>query len=370
MLRRLRRRAAVRPVDHDAHRPQGAARPEDMLAIARLGAARIAALRHHDDRRLQLLRGRRDRRRRARAARDRLPRGLRRRSRATRSSSSSEKRARVEEIALVRIGVSPHAPYTCSLDTYRCCLVARHPGRHAPRRERERERVARRTAAGRSQAIARSSSRRPGKRAGRRRSSPCSAPSSSAPTASTSTPRRSRSSPRATCRSPTAHARTPCSAAASRRSTELRAAGVRVGLGTDSPASTPSFDMFEELRAAIYAARARERRADALRAADALALATIDAARALRLDAEVGTLTARKARRPDGRLARREPVPSGRGSRQRRSCSAAHRTECSRRSSTDRPATGRPKRRAVARGTQHRKRRTGPNARKPATAPQ
>jgi 5-methylthioadenosine/S-adenosylhomocysteine deaminase len=76
--------------------------------------------------------------------------------------------------------------------------------------------------------------------------------------------------------------------------TALRAAGVRLGLGTDSPASTPSFDLFEEVRAAVYAARAREQRADALGASDALALATIDSARALRLDAEVGTLTAGK----------------------------------------------------------------------------
>jgi 5-methylthioadenosine/S-adenosylhomocysteine deaminase len=72
---------------------------------------------------------------------------------------------------------------------------------------------------------------------------------------------------------------------------ELRAAGLRVGLGTDSPASTPSFDLFEELRAAVYLARARERRADALTAEDALRLATIDGARALGLDAEIGTLT-------------------------------------------------------------------------------
>ena len=72
---------------------------------------------------------------------------------------------------------------------------------------------------------------------------------------------------------------------------ELREAGARVGLGTDSPASAPSFDMFEEMRAAIYATRARERRPEALLAADALRLATMDAARALRMDGQVGTLT-------------------------------------------------------------------------------
>jgi 5-methylthioadenosine/S-adenosylhomocysteine deaminase len=71
----------------------------------------------------------------------------------------------------------------------------------------------------------------------------------------------------------------------------LRAAGVTVALGTDSPASTPSFDVFEELRAAVSFARARDRRAEALTAADALALATSEAARALRLDTEVGTLS-------------------------------------------------------------------------------
>lgn len=71
---------------------------------------------------------------------------------------------------------------------------------------------------------------------------------------------------------------------------ELRAAGVRVGLGTDSPASTPSFDMFEEMRAAVYAARARAARPDALPAADALELATLGGARALGLESEVGSL--------------------------------------------------------------------------------
>ena len=71
---------------------------------------------------------------------------------------------------------------------------------------------------------------------------------------------------------------------------ELRAAGLRVGLGTDSPASTPSFDMFDELRAAVFAARARARRPDALAAAQALELATLGSARALGLDGEVGSL--------------------------------------------------------------------------------
>jgi cytosine/adenosine deaminase-related metal-dependent hydrolase len=72
---------------------------------------------------------------------------------------------------------------------------------------------------------------------------------------------------------------------------ELRAAGVRVGLGTDSPASTPSFDAFAELRAAIMLARARARRADALSASEALELATLGSARALGLDSDVGSLT-------------------------------------------------------------------------------
>jgi 5-methylthioadenosine/S-adenosylhomocysteine deaminase len=71
----------------------------------------------------------------------------------------------------------------------------------------------------------------------------------------------------------------------------LREAGVRVAIATDSPASTPSFDMFDELRAAVTTARARERRPDALSASDALELATLGGARALGLDADRGSLT-------------------------------------------------------------------------------
>jgi cytosine/adenosine deaminase-related metal-dependent hydrolase len=71
---------------------------------------------------------------------------------------------------------------------------------------------------------------------------------------------------------------------------ELRAAGLRVGLGTDSPASTPSFDMFDELRTAVALARVRAERPDALAAAEALELATLGSARALGLEAEIGSL--------------------------------------------------------------------------------
>jgi 5-methylthioadenosine/S-adenosylhomocysteine deaminase len=71
----------------------------------------------------------------------------------------------------------------------------------------------------------------------------------------------------------------------------LRRAGVSVGVGTDSPASAPSFDFFDELRTTVLTARARERRPDALTAEEALELGTLGSARALGLDAETGSIT-------------------------------------------------------------------------------
>jgi 5-methylthioadenosine/S-adenosylhomocysteine deaminase len=64
----------------------------------------------------------------------------------------------------------------------------------------------------------------------------------------------------------------------------LRAAGVRVGLGTDSPSSALSLDMFDELRAALLLARASAGDPEALSAAGALQMATLDGAHALGLD--------------------------------------------------------------------------------------
>ena len=71
---------------------------------------------------------------------------------------------------------------------------------------------------------------------------------------------------------------------------ELRAAGIRIGIGTDGVSSVPSHDFFEELRTVISFARARSERADALSATAALELATLGGARALGLDGEIGSL--------------------------------------------------------------------------------
>ncbi|MDF1502805.1 amidohydrolase family protein [Roseisolibacter sp. H3M3-2] len=72
-------------------------------------------------------------------------------------------------------------------------------------------------------------------------------------------------------------------------------AGVRVGLGTDSVASNNRLDLLDEARTAVLQQRGALARADALSAAEAVALATIGGARALGLDAEVGTLEVGKA---------------------------------------------------------------------------
>jgi 5-methylthioadenosine/S-adenosylhomocysteine deaminase len=71
-------------------------------------------------------------------------------------------------------------------------------------------------------------------------------------------------------------------------------AGLAIGLGTDSVASNNAADMFEEMRAAVFAARAREQDWAALTASEALYLATLGGARALGLDTRIGSLAAGK----------------------------------------------------------------------------
>jgi cytosine/adenosine deaminase-related metal-dependent hydrolase len=197
-------------------------------------------------------------------------------------------RARIAETGLVRVGVSPHAPYTCSLEVYEWCLSLGVPvGTHLAESAAENEWLEHGTgplAAGRDVLVAPTGAR---------------AVATLEPVlgpgllcahcvevdADEIALLAARDVPVAHC--PRSNAALGCGVAPL---TALRAAGIRVGLGTDSPASTPSLDPWDELRAAVLAARARERRPDALGAAAAVALATLDSARALGLDGELGSL--------------------------------------------------------------------------------
>ena len=75
----------------------------------------------------------------------------------------------------------------------------------------------------------------------------------------------------------------------------LRRAGLRIGFGSDSLAATDSIDMFTQMRTGMLIQRAVDADAGAfLNSTQALEMATIGAARALRLDAQVGSLEAGK----------------------------------------------------------------------------
>jgi cytosine/adenosine deaminase-related metal-dependent hydrolase len=71
---------------------------------------------------------------------------------------------------------------------------------------------------------------------------------------------------------------------------EARAAGIRIGLGTDSVASNNRLDLLEEARAAQLLQRVRARSSGALDGESLLRLVTIDGAHALGLAARIGTL--------------------------------------------------------------------------------
>ena len=62
---------------------------------------------------------------------------------------------------------------------------------------------------------------------------------------------------------------------------DFAARGLRVGLGTDSPAANNDFDMWEEMRLAAFLARATSENAEVVSARDALTLATRGGAEAL-----------------------------------------------------------------------------------------
>ena len=74
----------------------------------------------------------------------------------------------------------------------------------------------------------------------------------------------------------------------------LRQAGINVALGTDGPASNNDLDMLAEMRTAALLAKAVAGAADAMPADAALAMATLNGARALGLDQQIGSLAVGK----------------------------------------------------------------------------
>jgi 5-methylthioadenosine/S-adenosylhomocysteine deaminase len=75
----------------------------------------------------------------------------------------------------------------------------------------------------------------------------------------------------------------------------LLQAGVNVALGTDGAASNNDLDMFGEMRTAALLAKAAAGDASALPAAAALRMATLNGARALGLEEEIGSLRCGKS---------------------------------------------------------------------------
>jgi 5-methylthioadenosine/S-adenosylhomocysteine deaminase len=88
-----------------------------------------------------------------------------------------------------------------------------------------------------------------------------------------------------------------------RRSPSSSASGVNIGLGTDGAASNNRLDLLQEMRLAALLAKEQGGRADAINAHRVLYMATLGGARALGLDARIGSIS----RRQGGRLC----VPSG-----------------------------------------------------------
>lgn len=76
---------------------------------------------------------------------------------------------------------------------------------------------------------------------------------------------------------------------------DLRRRGIAVGIGVDGPASNDSQDMLEAIKATALLQRVDSLQATALSAEVAFEMATIEGARALQLDDELGSLEAGKA---------------------------------------------------------------------------
>ena len=203
-----------------------------------------------------------------------------------------EKRAYVEGALsdLIRVGVSPHAPYTCSNDVYRACLALELPlATHLNESQDELDWLLR--GEGPWEPLAHMLPP-PGGETGIRRLAAAGLLNETVVAAHCVKVDEEEIGllahhDVAVTHCPRSNALLGCGIAPLQ---ELRAAGLRVGLGTDGVSSVPSHDFFEELRTVLALARARDERADALSASGALELATLGGARALGLDDEVGSL--------------------------------------------------------------------------------
>lgn len=75
-----------------------------------------------------------------------------------------------------------------------------------------------------------------------------------------------------------------------REANEESAGSVRVGIGSDSVASNNTMDIFEELRFSVLMQRGARRQIRVMTAKEAIEMATIGGARALRMEREIGSL--------------------------------------------------------------------------------
>jgi len=71
---------------------------------------------------------------------------------------------------------------------------------------------------------------------------------------------------------------------------KIRELGVPVGLATDGSASNDNLDMFEEMRSAVFLHKVSTLNPSALTARDALKMATIEGARAIGMEREIGSI--------------------------------------------------------------------------------
>ena len=71
---------------------------------------------------------------------------------------------------------------------------------------------------------------------------------------------------------------------------KLRSNGITIGLGTDGIGSTTTMDMFEEMKTAAYLQKVNATESNVFSAYDILKMATIDGAKVLGMDDQIGTL--------------------------------------------------------------------------------